>query len=73
MSKCFAVASGKGGVGKSVITANLAAALASNGTRVVIIDADIGLRSQDALLALENRVVYDLIDVSNRECSPGSR
>ena len=70
MSKCFAVASGKGGVGKSVITANLAAALASNGTRVVIIDADIGLRSLDALLGLENSVVYDLIDVSNKECSP---
>ncbi|MBR2664339.1 MAG: septum site-determining protein MinD [Clostridia bacterium] len=70
MSKCFAVASGKGGVGKSVLTANLAAALASNGTRVLIVDADIGLRSQDALLSLENRVVYDLIDVSNRECRP---
>lgn len=69
MSTCFAVASGKGGVGKSVITANLAAALALSGTRVLIIDADIGLRSQDALLALENRVVYDLIDVSKNECS----
>ena len=70
MSKCFAVASGKGGVGKSVITANLAAALALNGTRVVIIDADIGLRSQDAMLSLEDRVVYDLIDVSRKECTP---
>ena len=70
MSKCFAVASGKGGVGKSVITANLAASLALTGTRVLIIDADIGLRSQDALLSLENRVVYDLIDVAKNECSP---
>lgn len=69
MSTCFAVASGKGGVGKSVITANLAASLALTGTRVLIIDADIGLRSQDALLALENRVVYDLIDVTQKECS----
>ena len=69
MSTCFAVASGKGGVGKSVITANLAASLALTGTRVLIIDADIGLRSQDALLALENRVVFDLIDVSKNECS----
>ena len=69
MSTCFAVASGKGGVGKSVITANLAASLASTGTRVLIIDADIGLRSQDALLALENRVVYDLIDIIKSECT----
>ena len=70
MAKCFAVASGKGGVGKSVVTANLGAALAMNGTRVLIIDADIGLRSQDALLSLENRVVYDLIDLSRNECMP---
>ena len=70
MSRCFALASGKGGVGKSVITANLAASLAQNGTRVLIIDADIGLRSQDAVLALEDRVVYDLIDVSRKECMP---
>ena len=68
MSKCIAVASGKGGVGKSVITTNLAAALAQNGSRVIIVDADIGLRSQDALLSLENRVVYDLIDVAGHEC-----
>ena len=63
MSRCIAVASGKGGVGKSVITANLSAALALSGAKVLIIDADIGLRSQDALLSLENRVVYDLIDL----------
>ena len=68
MSKSYAVASGKGGVGKSVITANLAAALSQNGARVIIVDADIGLRSQDALLSLENRVVYDLIDLVNGEC-----
>ena len=69
MSKCIAVASGKGGVGKSVITANLAAALALNGSRVVVVDADIGLRSQDALLSLENRVVYDLVDLAKGECT----
>ena len=69
MSRCYAVASGKGGVGKSIITANCAAVLAQNGSSVVIVDADIGLRSQDALLSLENRVVYDLIDVANEECT----
>ncbi len=70
MSRVFAVASGKGGVGKSVITANLAAAVAQNGIRVLVIDADIGLRSQDALLSLENRVVYDLVDLSRGDCLP---
>ena len=70
MSGCYAVASGKGGVGKSVITANLAAAIAATGTRTLIIDADIGLRSQDAILSLENRVVYDLLDLSKGDCSP---
>jgi len=69
MSKCIAFASGKGGVGKSTITANLGAVLAQNGARVIIVDADIGLRSQDALLSLENRVVYDLIDLANDECT----
>ena len=70
MSVIIAVASGKGGVGKSVITANVAAGIAMAGKRVLIIDADIGLRSQDALLSLENRVVYDLVDLSRGECMP---
>ena len=70
MSYCFAVASGKGGVGKSTITANLAAVLSHSGNRVVVVDADIGLRSQDALLGMENRIVYDLIDLSRGNCDP---
>ena len=63
------IASGKGGVGKSVITANLGAALASRGFSVAVIDADIGLRSQDAMFGLADSVVYDLIDVLNDDCA----
>ena len=68
MALCYAIASGKGGVGKSAITANLGAALSDSGKQVILIDADIGLRSLDALLSLENNVVYDVIDVITGEC-----
>ncbi len=68
MTHSYAIASGKGGVGKSVLTANLGAALSVCGRKVVLIDADIGLRSLDALLSLENKVVYDLIDVASGDC-----
>ncbi|MEQ9618562.1 MAG: septum site-determining protein MinD [Deltaproteobacteria bacterium] len=63
MSKVIVVTSGKGGVGKTTVTANLAAALASTGSRVLTIDADIGLRNLDMILGLENRIVYDIVDV----------
>ena len=66
--KVWLIASGKGGVGKSTVTANLAAALCQMGQKVCIIDGDIGLRDQDALLGLENQIVYDLIDVINKDC-----
>ena len=68
MSQSILIASGKGGVGKSVLTAAIGTALARRGASVVIIDADIGLRSQDAFLGLENSVVYDLIDVVSKDC-----
>lgn len=68
MKKVWLIASGKGGVGKSSVTANLAAALCHMGKKVCIIDGDIGLRDQDALLGLENQIVYDLIDVINKDC-----
>jgi septum site-determining protein MinD len=69
MSRSILIASGKGGVGKSLLTANIGAALARMGHSVVIIDTDTGLRSQDALLGLENSVVYDLIDAATNECT----
>lgn len=68
MSTAWIIASGKGGVGKSTITASLGVAIAREGRRVCIVDADIGLRDQDALLGLENRIVFDLLDVANETC-----
>ncbi len=57
------ITSGKGGVGKTTATANLGVALARRGQRVVCVDADIGLRNLDVVMGLENRIVYDLVDV----------
>jgi len=61
--RVITISSGKGGVGKTTATANLGLALASLGKRVVVIDADIGLRNLDVILGLENRIVYDLVDI----------
>ncbi len=66
--KVVTVTSGKGGVGKTTATANLGAALASEGEKVVCVDADIGLRNLDVVLGLENRIVYDLVDVIEGRC-----
>lgn len=62
------ITSGKGGVGKTTAVANLAVALASNGSKVVCIDGDIGLRNLDVILGLENRIVYDIVDVIEGRC-----
>lgn len=68
MAECIVVTSGKGGVGKTTTSANLAAGLALAGKRVVVVDADIGLRNLDVILGLENRIVYDLVQVIDGEC-----
>jgi septum site-determining protein MinD len=68
MAQVITVTSGKGGVGKTTTTANLGTALAMLGQRVVVIDADIGLRNLDVVMGLENRIVYDLVDAVEGRC-----
>lgn len=67
-AKAATITSGKGGVGKTTATANIGVALASAGFRVVCIDGDIGLRNLDVVMGLENRIVYDLVDVIEGRC-----
>ena len=67
-AKVLTITSGKGGVGKTTTTANLGVALAMLGHRVVAIDTDIGLRNLDVVMGLENRIVYDLVDVVEGRC-----
>lgn len=67
-ARVVTITSGKGGVGKTTATANVGVALALHGQRVVTVDADIGLRNLDVMLGLENRIVYDLVDVVEGRC-----
>ena len=68
MGRIIVVASGKGGVGKTTLTANLGIALAKKKKSVCVIDGDFGLNNLDSLLGLENRVVYDVFDILKGEC-----
>ncbi len=68
MSEVIVITSGKGGVGKTTTSANLGTGLAMEGKKVAMIDADIGLRNLDVIMGLENRIVYDLIDVVEGKC-----
>lgn len=68
MGKVIVVTSGKGGVGKTTTTANLGAGLAQLGRSVALVDADIGLRNLDVVMGLENRIVYDLVDLVEGRC-----
>lgn len=68
MSEVIVITSGKGGVGKTTTSANLGTGLAMQGKKVAMIDADIGLRNLDVIMGLENRIVYDLIDVVEGNC-----
>ena len=67
-SRVITITSGKGGVGKTTTTANIGTALALQGKKVAVVDSDIGLRNLDAVLGLENRIVYDLVDVVEGQC-----
>jgi len=66
--KVLTITSGKGGVGKTTAVANLAVALAADGKKVVCIDGDIGLRNLDVVMGLENRIVYDIVDIVEGRC-----
>jgi septum site-determining protein MinD len=68
MGEVIVITSGKGGVGKTTTTANLGTSLAMMGHSVVLLDADIGLRNLDVVMGLENRIVYDLVDVTQGRC-----
>ncbi len=68
MGEVIVITSGKGGVGKTTTTANIGTGLAALGYKVVMVDTDIGLRNLDVVMGLENRIVYDIVDVANGNC-----
>lgn len=68
MARSIVITSGKGGVGKTTLTANLGRELANLGNRVVMLDTDVGLNNLDVIMDIENKVVYDLLDVIENRC-----
>ena len=68
MGEAIVITSGKGGVGKTTTTANIGTALALQGKKVCLVDTDIGLRNLDVVMGLENRIIYDLVDVAEGKC-----
>lgn len=68
MGEAIVVTSGKGGVGKTTTSANLGTGLALQGMKVCLVDTDIGLRNLDVVMGLENRIIYDLVDVAEGHC-----
>ena len=67
-TRVITITSGKGGVGKTTTTANLGVAMARLGKRVVVIDTDIGLRNLDVIMGLQNRIIYDIVDLVEGRC-----
>ena len=68
MGEVLVVTSGKGGVGKTTTAANIGTGLAAQGKKVVLMDTDIGLRNLDVVMGLENRIVYDIVDIAQGRC-----
>lgn len=68
MGEAIVITSGKGGVGKTTTSANIGTALALSGKRVCLVDTDIGLRNLDVVMGLENRIIYDIVDVVEERC-----
>ncbi len=71
MGEAIVITSGKGGVGKTTTSANIGTSLALLGKKVVMVDTDIGLRNLDVVMGLENRIIYDLVDVVDGRCRLG--
>ncbi|HLS07553.1 septum site-determining protein MinD [Lentibacillus sp.] len=71
MGEAIVITSGKGGVGKTTTTANIGTALALMEKKICLIDTDVGLRNLDVIMGLENRIIYDIVDVIEERCKLG--